>query len=301
MSIPLHLVTGFLGSGKTSFLKHYLDAFSGVRKIGVIQNEFSSAGIDGAIIRQNKGVYQMMEVNNGSVFCVCLLGGFIDSLSTFVDDNQPDEIIMEASGLSDPVSIGQIFQAEKLRDKVYLGYSWTILDAKNFEKISPILSILEHQIRMADTVVINKCDLAEIDDDSGIVATVKKTNPFARIINSSFGRIRFEEGRNVFKIFPVPKDRNSYRPDIRSVVIKSSRTIPLEKLREFIDSEKENFIRCKGFVNIGKSQKVLVQSTFEDYSFEQVDYFPGVTEIIAIGNFGEVDYTRKFENYCNND
>ncbi|MGM0376829.1 MAG: CobW family GTP-binding protein [Bacteroidota bacterium] len=300
MSIPLHLVTGFLGSGKTSFLKHYLDTFSGERKIAVIQNEFSATGVDGAIIRRNTGVYRIMEVNNGSVFCVCLLGGFIDSLSAFIDDNRPDEIIMEASGLSDPVSIGQIFQAEKLRDKVYMGYSWTILDAKNFEKLSPIRSRLKHQIRVADTVVINKCDLVETDVDSAIVAEVKRINPFAKIENSSFGQIRFEEGKSASKFFPALENGDSYRPDIHSVVIKSTRTISLEKLKAFIASEKENFIRCKGFVNTGKSQKVLVQGTFDDYSFEDVEWFQRATEIIAIGNFGEThSNARKFENYCN--
>jgi G3E family GTPase len=301
MSIPLNLVTGFLGSGKTSFLKHYLDTFSGERKIAVIQNEFSATSVDSAIIRRNKGAYRIMEVNNGSVFCVCLLGGFIDSLSAFIDDNLPDEIIMEASGLSDPVSIGQIFQAGKLRDKVYMGYSWTIVDAKNFEKLSAIRSRLEHQIRVADTVVINKCDLVEIDVDSAIVTEVKRINPFAKIDTSSFGRIRFEAGKSAFKIFPAVEDENSYRPDIRSVVIKSTRSITLEKLKAFIASEKENFIRCKGFVNTENSQKVLVQGTFDDYTFEHVDWFPEATEIIAIGNLGDINYTRNFENYCNND
>ena len=115
MSIPLRLITGFLGSGKSTFLMNYLDAFSSSRKIAVIQNEFSSASIDGQLIRQNNGVYKMLEINNGSVFCVCLLGSFIDSLAAFIEDNNPDEIIMEASGMSDPISIGQIFQSIKLK------------------------------------------------------------------------------------------------------------------------------------------------------------------------------------------
>ena len=123
MSIPLNLINGFLGSGKTTFLLHYLDTFAKGRKIGVIQNEFSPAGIDGELITQQGKAYQLLEVNNGSVFCVCLLGGFINSLSSFIDDYAPDEIIMEASGMSDPVSIGQIFQSPILKNKVFLGYS----------------------------------------------------------------------------------------------------------------------------------------------------------------------------------
>ena len=84
-AIPMQLVTGFLGSGKTTFLKNYLDEFSGSRKIGIIQNEFSEVNIDTLEIQQNKPGFEILEVNNGSVFCVCLLGSFVDSLAAFID------------------------------------------------------------------------------------------------------------------------------------------------------------------------------------------------------------------------
>ena len=71
-AIPLHLINGFMGSGKTTFLMHYLDTFSEERKIGVIQNEFSPTNVDGEIIRQHNKTYQILEINNGSVFWVCL-------------------------------------------------------------------------------------------------------------------------------------------------------------------------------------------------------------------------------------
>ena len=298
MSIPLHLINGFLGSGKTTFLLYYLDTFARGRKIGVIQNEFSSAGTDGKLVTHQSKAYQLLEVNNGSVFCVCLLGGFINSLSSFIDDYAPDEIIMEASGMSDPVSIGQIFQSPKLKNKVFLGYSWTIVDALNFQKVKAIRPRLEHQIRIADTIVVNKTDLAGSIIDA-LLTEIKKINPFARVEQSSFARISFNGEKNPFMFFPAETSTESCRPDLQSVVIKTNRIISLEKLEAFIKLVKVDFIRCKGFVKTGKTEKVIVQGIFDDYSVDRIEWFAGPTELVGIGRFNASQgYTEKFEEYC---
>lgn len=298
MGIPLRLITGFLGSGKTTFLMNYLDTFSDGKKIGVIQNEFSPSSIDGMIVRRNNGVYKMLEVNNGSVFCVCLLGSFIGSLAAFIEDNNPDEIIMEASGMSDPISIGQIFQSVKLRDKIYLDYIWAIVDARNFAKVKAIRSRLEHQIRIANTVVVNKSDLAGSDIEF-VIESVKRINPFASVETSSFAHISFDRKKDSFKFFPVEESLESCLPDLRSVVIKSSRIISHEKLSSFISSVKDDFIRVKGYVNTCNDKKIVVQGIFDDYSYFEIDWFPEVTELIGIGKFSETtNYTKKFETYC---
>ena len=294
----MHLINGFLGSGKTTFLLHYLDTFAQGRKIGVIQNEFSSAGIDGDLITQQGKAYQLLEVNNGSVFCVCLLGGFINSLSSFIDDYAPDEIIMEASGMSDPVSIGQIFQSPMLKNKVFLGYSWTIVDARNFDRVKAIRSRLEHQIRIADTVVVNKSDLVGSDIET-VISAVKKINPFAVVEQSSFARIRFDGQKIAFKFFPAEESTESCRPDLQSVVIKTNSIISLENLKEFIESVKTDFIRCKGFANTARDKKVIVQEIFDDYTIKEVEWFAGSTELIGIGRFSDnQNYTETFEKYC---
>jgi len=299
MSIPLHTVNGFLGSGKTTFLLHYLNLRAQGRKIGVIQNEFSPAGIDGELITRQGKAYQLLEINNGSVFCVCLMGSFIRSLSSFIDDYSPDEIIMEASGMSDPISIGQIFQSASLRNKIFLGYSWTIVDALNFNKVKAIRSRLEHQIRIADTVIVNKCDLAENEFES-VIEAVNTINPFARIEGSSYASIDIYNQKNPFKFFPAEQSTESCRPDLQSIVIKTNRMITSENLNEFINSVKFDFIRFKGFVNIAKDQKVIVQGIFDDYSVFNVEWFAGSTELVGIGQLGESqNYTDKYENYCN--
>jgi G3E family GTPase len=297
-SVPLHLVTGFLGSGKTTFLMHYLDTFGSFRKIGVVQNEFSASGHDGVILRQHKGLYRMIEINNGSVFCVCLLGSFIRSLAAFIDDNSPDEIIMEVSGMSDPVSIGQLFQSDSLRNKVYLGHIWTLVDAMNFHRVTAIRTRLEHQIRIADTVVVNKSDSA-CGYIETVIEAVKRINPYASIQLTSFARTGFDMKKSPLRLFYSGRGRTSNRPDLQSVVIKSNRTISPENLMQFIEEVKHNFIRCKGYVNTGNQQKMVVQGVFGDYSFIPATWFHGITELVGIGHFREkTNFTEIFTGYC---
>ena len=97
------LITGFLGSGKTTFLTQAIRFYNGKKKIGVIQNEFAPANLDGKeLIRTVDQKFDLLEINNGSAFCVCLLSDFLSSLEQFITQYQPDILFIEASGLSDP-------------------------------------------------------------------------------------------------------------------------------------------------------------------------------------------------------
>jgi G3E family GTPase len=302
MSVGLHLVTGFLGSGKTTFLKNYLKAYGGQRKIAIIQNEFSQVNIDGNELKSaggNAAGFELLEINNGSVFCVCLLGSFIDSLAAFTDQVKPDVLVMEASGMSDPISLGQIFQSEKLRGKVYLEYTWCIVDALNFDRVKALRNRLEHQIRVADTVVINKLDLVE-GNDSPLGEEIRRINPFAHVVETSFARVDFEMKKLPFKVFRLEESTESCRPDLESVVVKTNLEISPAKLDEYILKVKDDLIRMKGYINLPGRKKVMLQSTFGKFTVEEVEWFTGPTEFTGIGEINEKNkYQSLFEEYCN--
>ncbi len=298
MSIPLQLVTGFLGSGKTTFLKNYLGTFSGKRKIGVIQNEFSESNIDGQELRQKKLDFKLLEINNGSVFCVCLLGSFVESLAAFVDRYQPDELIMEASGMSDPLSVGQIFQSSMLKNKVYLDRVWCMVDALNFGKIVGLQTRIAHQIRIADTIIINKTDLVG-DTLSDVILQVKNLNPFAETLPTTYSNVDFTRNKKVMKFFPANEKAENGRPDLQSVVIKTSRLITFENLDVFLKTCISDSIRGKGYINLVSGEKMFLQSSFDEYTLQKVDQFLAPTEFVLIGNFQEKHQNQKlFENLC---
>jgi G3E family GTPase len=297
-SIPMQLVTGFLGSGKTTFLKHYLEKLSGSGRIGIIQNEFSEVNVDSQDLRQSNSGFEILEVNNGSVFCVCLLGSFVGSLAAFIDQVHPDELIMEASGMSDPLSIGQILQAPSLKQKVYLDRVWCLVDALNFSRISALQTRVNHQVRMADVVLVNKTDLLEGNNDE-LVERVKKINPFAEIVQTTFAKVEFNNRKPIMKFLHPGEKAENGRPDLESQVIKSSRSISPEKLNEFINLTVEGCIRCKGYVNLNNGEKVFVQGSYDRYSLQNVESFSGPTELVIIGNFPEkTSFQKLFDSFC---
>lgn len=300
MSIPLYLVTGFLGSGKTSFLKHFLLQNEGkMGKLAVIQNEFSSVNIDRREIQQ-MGNYRILEVNNGSVFCVCLLGSFVTSLAAFIDEVEPDGLIMEASGMSDPVSIGQIFQAESLKDRVYLAHVWSVVDARNFSRITFLRNRILHQLRIADTIIINKTDLAG-EKTTMVVEEVKQINPFAQVVTATYAQVPVHGLKKALNLFPSGwgKGQQSTRPDLESVVIKTGREIDPGKLDFFTGRIKDQNIRCKGYVKIRDGQLVFLQGVYDEFSVRPLPGLTGITELVVLGKFGrELNLQSLFETYC---
>jgi G3E family GTPase len=130
--IPFYLITGFLGSGKTSYLKNLLTNQPERGKIAVVQNEFAPNSIDGQEIKRIAPGIELVEINNGSVFCACLLGNFIETLKQLINGYKPDCIYLEASGLSDPGTLMQIISDEQLQQKVYLAGSVCLVDVLNF-------------------------------------------------------------------------------------------------------------------------------------------------------------------------
>ncbi|MGQ8337181.1 CobW family GTP-binding protein [Sunxiuqinia sp. A32] len=295
MSIPIHLVTGFLGSGKSSFLTHFLKGINNTGKIAIIQNEFSPVNIDGRKLLQTNE-YDILEINNGSVFCVCLLGSFIDSLSTFIENVKPDVLLMETSGLSDTIGVGQVFQAEKLKGKVYLEHTWCLVDAQNYNRIPSLKQRFQHQLRSADTIIINKIDLAETPIDT-IITEIKEYNPFAGIVQAQYGQVELTNKKKALNLFPANNEKSMGRPDIESVVIRSSWKISRKNLMKFLTCHES--IRAKGFIILDDNKTVFLQGVFGSFNIEEVSNISGPTEFVMIGNFKQKENIQiLYEEYC---
>lgn len=281
--IPFHIISGFLGSGKTTFLKRIIEKHSAETKIGIIQNEFAPANIDGAELKQSGHDFNLLEINNGSVFCVCLLGDFVRSLEKFIDEYKPDIVIIEASGLSDTTSISEIISASSLSEKIYLASNWCLIDAQNFAKVDLMKQRVSHQIRMADVVVINKVDLVESGLET-IREEIKKANPFAEIRETTFCKIDFELGNSAINKFYFGEVKTLGSPNINSMVIKSGRKLSRKSLDIFLQEWSPKAFRIKGFVNLKEGKTTAVQCIFDSVEVTEVDNAFHPTELIAISD-----------------
>jgi len=295
--IPFHIISGFLGSGKTTFLKRIVEQYSSEKQIGIIQNEFAPSNIDGAELKKSGQDFNLLEINNGSVFCVCLLGNFAQSLEKFIDEYEPDVVIIEASGLSDTTSISEIISVGKLSEKIYLASNWCIVDAPNFAKLGAMKQRVSHQLRMADVVVINKTDLIENGTEE-IEKEIKKTNPFAEVQKAAYCNIDFELGYSAIDKFYFGAVKTMPRPEVNSMVIKSSRQVSKESLELFLKKWAPLAYRIKGFVKLAGGKTGAIQCTFASIEIQELggDSYP--TELVALSDqFTLREWNQSFKLY----
>ncbi len=307
--IPFYLVTGFLGSGKTTFLKQVVERYGDARKLAIVQNEFAPASIDGTDLKQVSKPFEMLEINNGSVFCVCLLSDFKSSLNAFIREHHPDAVFLEASGLADPIAVSEVLQAEELKDLLYLAYIWTVVDVPNFLKLRTMVKRLTHQVAVADRIILNKTDLADDKMLEQVRGIVQEINPFAEISVASYCDFDFERdvfageaglverlsGNVVGEEGDDPAHNACGRPEIGFGVLRSVRRITRKNLERFVHEFAKHTYRIKGYVLLKEGNVLAVQTTFEQVRFEEIDGYQGNTELIAMGDmFNLGEFSKRF-------
>lgn len=186
--IPITILTGFLGSGKTTLLNHILSGNHGL-KIAVVENEFGQQGLDGALIK-TESREEIIEVSNGCMCCM-VRKDWMDAIETLLNSGkQIDAIIIEASGVSEPLPIAQSFLMNDMNGRVQLDSIICLIDGLNYETIfaeNPKLAL--EQLEFADFVVLNKVDLIDEKKKKFLETAIRRVNAFAPIIEASYGKV----------------------------------------------------------------------------------------------------------------
>lgn len=181
----LYLVTGFLGAGKTTFLKRLVHCFPGQRT-ALIVNEYGREGVDGALL-SGLGA-SLTEIDNGSIFCSCRLEQFEEVLRSTLSE-KPDVILVEASGLSDPTGADRILgQREKFPGLTYAG-AVCLVDAARFHSVYASSGVCRRQLAAADLILINKTDLVSPEQVALVRAEVEAQRPGRPVHETSFGML----------------------------------------------------------------------------------------------------------------
>ena len=285
------LLTGFLGSGKTTLLKDLLSHYSLKYKIGIIQNEYSEVSIDAQDLKKTKWKFDLIELNKGSIFCVCLYSDFRQEVERLVKESQPDIIFIEASGLADPISIGSLLDDNKY---FYLSKVVTIVDAVTFSSIYKYIKSVTNQVRVADIVLVNKFDKITSDQAELISHTISVINPLAQVFLTCFGRgdfdpeiiLKSELSERVIPIEANSEDGLTLAPiaDISSRVYKSTNKTDKDKLLQFVRNVPTQIIRLKGFITCADGNSYLIQFVKGDKEAKLTNCENVTrTEVIAIG------------------
>lgn len=180
----LMLLTGFLGSGKTSFLNQFIEYHAGRNElVTVIQNELGERGVDQLLLEGDESV---MEVEAGCVCCT-LAGTLAPAIRRLVDRFGPDVVVLETTGVANPLNMAE--ELAELDDLVELEGVVTVVDAARLLDTLASSDVARDQIAAADTVVVNKCDLVDEAVLGRVEAAVTALNPQARLLPAVSGRV----------------------------------------------------------------------------------------------------------------
>src|SRR5258705_3161794 len=178
--IPVTIITGFLGSGKTTLVNTILNQRHG-RTVAVIVNEFGEIGIDGQLIFGDDDE-QLIEFNNGCLCCT-VRGDLIETLGRIQERmGRLDAILIETTGLADPAPVAStFFVAPEVRASTRLDAFVTVVDAVNFERNLEQNTEAREQVGFADIVLLNKTDLACADQLTRVQRLIGQLNPLAKV------------------------------------------------------------------------------------------------------------------------
>ncbi len=250
--IPLCLVTGFLGSGKTAFLKQ-IAARHAAEKVVYLVNEFSPRDVDGLLLAEVED--DVVAIPGGSIFCRCLVTQFISHLKAIPErfgggDEPLQGVVIEASGVADPMVIERML-AETGLDEVYeLATIVAVIDPGSLPKLVRTLPNIHAQVAAADVVLLNKIDqfdagevakaermAREINADAPIVRTIKCG---ADVEIFAGGRVRGLEGE-----YALCADANFARFSVTF-----DRPVDIAALARELEGLRAAIYRAKGYVPV---------------------------------------------------
>jgi G3E family GTPase len=190
-TIPVHIITGFLGSGKTSFLNHLIKMRKTERLL-VIENECGDASVDGSILME--GIENIVELSSGCLCCT-LADELLEVLCEVAKKrDQYDRLIIETTGIADPSSILQVLLQEPgISDVFELQQMICLTDAQFIEDWLKEQDEALRQVALSDVILINKTDLVSGDEPEKLQSMLNEINPFAEIRSGSYGEFYDEQ------------------------------------------------------------------------------------------------------------
>jgi cobalamin biosynthesis protein CobW len=295
--IPVTIVTGFLGAGKTTLIRHVLENAAG-RRLALIINEFGDVGVDGTILK-SCGITtcpeeNIVELANGCLCCT-VADDFIPAIEALLSRSpQPDHIIIETSGLALPKPLVKAFDWPEIRTRLTVDGVISVVDGaavadgrfaddparlavqraadSSIGHENPLEEVYADQLLCADLVVLNKTDLLAAETLRSVTADIRLAIPRAvKVVEAREGRI---DPSILLGLTAAAEDDLARRPsrhdaedvhdhdDFESFVLDIPRTSDPAGLLGRLAAVAAQFdvLRMKGFIEVtGKPMRLLVQ------------------------------------------
>ncbi len=279
--LPVTVLSGFLGAGKTTVLNHILNNREGL-KVAVIVNDMSEINIDGIVIDQSGGLSRteekLVEMSNGCICCT-LREDLLQEITKIAEERRFDYLVIESTGISEPLPVAETFtfrdeKGVSLSDLAALDTMATVVDAAGFlseyersmaliergialseEDKRDIGNLLADQVEFADVILINKADLVSTEDLARLGGILKSLNPEARVVNTIRGQIplttimgtglfsmeRARQAAGWLKVMRGDEHSESETYGVSSFIVKERRGFHPERLWDFLHNS--NFMK----------------------------------------------------------
>jgi cobalamin biosynthesis protein CobW len=299
--IPVTIITGFLGSGKTTLIRHLMRHPAG-KRLAILVNEFGTLGVDGDILKscadENCPAENIVELANGCICCT-VADDFIPTIEALMAlPQRPDHILIETSGLALPKPLLKAFDWPAIRSRITVDGVITLADAEavaagrfapdvdavaaqraadeSIDHETPLSEVFEDQVSCADIVLLSKADLA---GDAGLAAA---RSIIAAEAPRSVPMLAMTDGiidpRVILGLNMAAENDLAARPshhdgdddhehdDFDSVAISLPETVDPDALTEAIRrlAREQNILRVKGYIAVkGKPMRLLIQAVGE--------------------------------------
>ncbi|WP_019831280.1 cobalamin biosynthesis protein CobW [Sphingomonas sp. PR090111-T3T-6A] len=296
--VPTTVITGFLGAGKTTLIRHLLQNAKG-RRLALVINEFGDVGVDGELVKGCNDEAcpedDIVELANGCICCT-VADDFLPTMQKLLDrPNPPEHIIIETSGLALPKPLVKAFQWPDIRARATVDGVIALIDADavaagrfatdeaalaaaraadpSLDHDSPLEELYEDQLACADLVVLNKADLVDAETLAGVECDIDgETRSGVRIVRASHGAV---DAAVLLGLTAAAEDDLDARPshhdseedhdhdDFDSFVVTGGAVADPAPLLAAIAGaiDAHDILRVKGFVAVeGKPARLLVQA-----------------------------------------